>query len=141
MVNHLSHKFCNRAIVLSNSCLPICLQVFDQGYSRVPIYEKTRDNVVGLLLVKTLITVNMSDRKPIRSIISSLLTPRFCLKVTPLYTALNQFFIVKSECDVMWCNMVSSIPYIAHLFFVHDTYPNRGKVRSHVCCCYFTLCT
>ena len=61
------------------------------------MYEGTRDNVVGLLLVKLLIRTDICEKKTLRSLISYLLTPRFCLKVTPLYTALNQFFIVKSE--------------------------------------------
>ena len=61
------------------------------------MYEETRDNVIGLLLVKMLIRTDICEKKTIRSMVSSLLTPRFCLKVTPLYTALNQFFIVKSE--------------------------------------------
>ena len=60
------------------------------------MYEETRDNVIGLLLVKMLIRTDIYE-KTIRSLVSSLLTPKFCLKVTPLYTALNQFFIVKSE--------------------------------------------
>ena len=61
------------------------------------MYEGTRDIVVGLLLVKMLIRTDIGEKKTIRSLRSHLLTPRFCLKVTPLYTALNQFFIVKSE--------------------------------------------
>ena len=75
----------------------VIVQIYDQGYSRVPVYESTRDNVVGLLLVKMLIRTDVCEKKTIRSMVSSLLAPRFCLKVTPLYTALNQFFIVKSK--------------------------------------------
>jgi len=80
--------------------MSVILQIYEQGYSRIPIYEGTRDNVVGLLLVKTLIRTDMCEKRSIRSLVPSLLTPRFCLKVTPLYTALNQFFIVKSELKV-----------------------------------------
>ena len=61
------------------------------------MYEGKRDNVIGLLLVKMLIRTDICEKKTIRSLLASLLTPRFCLKVTPLYTALNQFFIVKSK--------------------------------------------
>ena len=61
------------------------------------MYEGKKDNVIGLLLVKMLIRMDICERKSLRSLVPSLLTPRFCLKVTPLYTALNQFFIVKSE--------------------------------------------
>ena len=79
------------------NCYHLNAQIYDQGYSRIPVYEGTRDNVIGLLLVKILIRTDICEKKTIRSLVSSLLTPRFCLKVTPLYTALNQFFIVKSE--------------------------------------------
>ena len=53
--------------------------------------------MIGLLLVKMLIRTDMCEKKSVRALVPSLLTPRFCLKVTPLYTALNQFFIVKSK--------------------------------------------
>ena len=78
------------------NCSLLNVQIYDQGYSRIPVYEETRDNVIGLLLVKMLIRTDICE-KTIRSLVSSLLIPKFCLKVTPLYTALNQFFIVKSE--------------------------------------------
>ena len=61
------------------------------------MYDGTKDNVIGLLLVKMLIRTDICEKKSIRALVPSLLTPRFCLKGTPLYTALNQFFIVKSE--------------------------------------------
>ena len=79
------------------NCSLLNVQIYDQGYSRIPVYEQTRDNVIGLLLVKMLIRTDICEKKTIRSLVASLLTPKFCLKVTPLYTALNQFFIVKSE--------------------------------------------
>ena len=74
------------------------VQIYEQGYSRIPVYEGTKDNVIGVLLVKMLIRTDICEKKSLRALVPSLLTPRFCLKVTPLYTALNQFFIVKSEC-------------------------------------------
>ena len=90
----LMHMFHSHEIL---NCSLLNVQIYDQGYSRIPVYEQTRDNVIGLLLVKMLIRTDICEKKTIRSLVASLLTPKFCLKVTPLYTALNQFFIVKSE--------------------------------------------
>jgi CBS domain containing-hemolysin-like protein len=39
-----------------------------EGYSRIPIYDGTPQNVKKVLLVKTLITVNPEDRISIRSV-------------------------------------------------------------------------
>jgi len=36
-----------------------CLKdIYDSGYSRIPIYENMRDNIVGILMVRDLILIN-----------------------------------------------------------------------------------
>lgn len=44
-------------------------QVFKTGYSRIPIYEVSPHNVIGLLFVKDLIFIDPEDEVPIRSFI------------------------------------------------------------------------
>jgi metal transporter CNNM len=44
-------------------------KIFKTGYSRIPIYEIQRSNVVGILLVKDLIFIDPEDEVPIRSFI------------------------------------------------------------------------
>lgn len=39
------------------------------GYSRIPVFDKSRDNVIGLLFVKDLIFVDPDDETPIRNFI------------------------------------------------------------------------
>ncbi|KAG7347168.1 membrane protein [Nitzschia inconspicua] len=43
--------------------------IFKTGYSRIPIYEISKSNVVGILLVKDLIFIDPEDEIPIRSFI------------------------------------------------------------------------
>jgi metal transporter CNNM len=44
-------------------------KIFKTGYSRIPIYEVSRNNVIGLLFVKDLIFLDPEDEVPIRSFI------------------------------------------------------------------------
>lgn len=46
------------------------LKILRSGHSRIPLYEKTTNNIVCLLLVKQLVLVNPDDHLPIRSLIS-----------------------------------------------------------------------
>jgi metal transporter CNNM len=43
--------------------------IFKTGYSRVPVYEVSRNNIIGLLLVKDLIFVDPEDDTPVRSFV------------------------------------------------------------------------
>ena len=36
-------------------------QIYEQGYSRIPIYEDSPDNIVGLLMTRDLILANIDD--------------------------------------------------------------------------------
>mmetsp|Transcript_21978 Transcript_21978/g.54291 ORF Transcript_21978/g.54291 Transcript_21978/m.54291 type:complete len:701 (+) Transcript_21978:50-2152(+) len=44
-------------------------EVFKTGYSRIPVYEISRHNIIGLLFVKDLIFIDPEDEVPIRSFI------------------------------------------------------------------------
>lgn len=44
-------------------------KIFKTGFSRIPIYEITKDNVIGLLFVKDLIFLDPDDEIPIRSFV------------------------------------------------------------------------
>ena len=42
--------------------------ILAQGYSRIPVYENSKHNVCGLLLVKKLIVINSTDKRTVRSL-------------------------------------------------------------------------
>ena len=44
-------------------------KIFKTGYSRIPIFEISRDNIVGILFVKDLIFLDPEDNVPVRSFI------------------------------------------------------------------------
>lgn len=43
--------------------------IFKTGYSRIPVYEVSKNNVIGLLFVKDLIFIDPEDETPIRSFV------------------------------------------------------------------------
>ena len=45
-------------------------EVLSQGFSRIPVYEGERSNIVGLLLAKDLIILNPDDNTPLAAILS-----------------------------------------------------------------------
>ncbi|XP_042394082.1 DUF21 domain-containing protein At2g14520-like [Zingiber officinale] len=63
--------------------------IMTKGHSRVPIYSGSPTNIIGLILVKNLITCRPEDEVPIRNV-----TIRWIPRVfgdDPLYDILNQF--------------------------------------------------
>ena len=46
------------------------LDIYKSGYTRIPVYEKSRDNVVGILYAKDLILVDPSDEVEVRTILA-----------------------------------------------------------------------
>ena len=67
------------------------------GHSRVPIFEGSRDNVCGMLLVKRLIHLDPRDRTLITSLEGAHSPPPSCLTTMPLYDLLNHFQTGRSE--------------------------------------------
>ncbi|GJN23761.1 hypothetical protein PR202_gb11439 [Eleusine coracana subsp. coracana] len=43
-------------------------EVLEKGHSRVPVYYEKKTNVIGLILVKNLLSVNADDEVPIKSV-------------------------------------------------------------------------
>lgn len=70
----------------------VLLLVFQSGHSRVPVYDKTRDNIIGVLFAKDLILLDPEDSVPIKTVL--LFFNRTVLLVfhdTPLNVMLNIF--------------------------------------------------
>ncbi|CAH0518679.1 unnamed protein product [Peronospora belbahrii] len=63
--------------------------VLASGHSRIPVYEKHKSNIVGLLLVKKLIVLDPDDRRPIRDLI--LRKPILVSPKESCYSILNEF--------------------------------------------------
>ncbi|XP_045198084.2 uncharacterized protein LOC123552470 [Mercenaria mercenaria] len=68
-------------------------EIIEQTHSRIPVYDGQQDNVVALLLVKTLIKLDPDDATPIRSLVEDG-TGRPVLHTNtdkPLFDLLNEF--------------------------------------------------
>ncbi|RLN58959.1 hypothetical protein BBJ28_00016460 [Nothophytophthora sp. Chile5] len=63
--------------------------VLASGHSRIPVYEKHKSNIVGLLLVKKLIVLDPDDRRPIRDLV--LRKPILVSPTESCYSILNEF--------------------------------------------------
>ncbi|CAI5733798.1 unnamed protein product [Peronospora destructor] len=63
--------------------------ILASGHSRIPVFEKHRSNIVGLLLVKKLIVLDPDDRRPIRDLI--LRKPILVSPEESCYSILNEF--------------------------------------------------
>uniref|UniRef100_A0A0E0KHC4 CNNM transmembrane domain-containing protein n=1 Tax=Oryza punctata TaxID=4537 RepID=A0A0E0KHC4_ORYPU len=64
-------------------------KVLDKGHSRVPVYYEKKTNIIGLILVKNLLSINPDDEIPIKRV-----TIRKIPRVSedmPLYDILNEF--------------------------------------------------
>lgn len=73
--------------------LDVLKQILETGHSRVPIYDGERENIVGILLVKTLISVR--EPVPVKDLpLRPILTVPFS---TPLFDVLNLFQTGKSH--------------------------------------------
>lgn len=59
------------------------------GHSRIPVYERHKSNIVGLLLVKKLIVLDPDDRRPIRDLM--LRKPILVSPKESCYAILNEF--------------------------------------------------
>mmetsp|Transcript_4906 Transcript_4906/g.7270 ORF Transcript_4906/g.7270 Transcript_4906/m.7270 type:complete len:516 (+) Transcript_4906:3-1550(+) len=47
---------------------PVLQKILNQGHSRIPVFRDIRSNVIGLLLVKSLILIDPDDGVPIKSL-------------------------------------------------------------------------
>lgn len=74
-------------------------KIIDAGNSRIPIYDGSRNNLVGLLLVKTIITLDPNDAVPIKNVMRTTLH-KFG-PTEPLYNILNACQTGKSHMCVV----------------------------------------
>ncbi|KAK9163594.1 hypothetical protein Syun_004496 [Stephania yunnanensis] len=63
--------------------------ILDRGHSRVPVYYEQPTNIIGLILVKNLLTINPDDEEPVKSATIRRI-PRVPENI-PLYDILNEF--------------------------------------------------
>lgn len=63
--------------------------ILDNGHSRVPVYYEQRTNIIGVILVKNLLTVHPEDELPVKSV-TIRKVPRVP-ETMPLYDILNEF--------------------------------------------------
>ena len=73
------------------------MQISRKGHSRVPVYSGERENIVGVLFVKSLVMLDPDDNTPIRDIyrVGSFLTSSTS---EPLFELLDKFQTGKSKC-------------------------------------------
>ncbi|RGB32113.1 hypothetical protein C1646_763297 [Rhizophagus diaphanus] len=75
-------------------------EIYTTGHSRIPVYEGSRDNILGVLLVKSLIMHNPDDSKPLKDCkINSIPTVE---AETPLFDILNTFQEGKSHMSLVF---------------------------------------
>ena len=48
----------------------IMLQIYKSGYTRIPVYEGDRNNIVGLLYTKDLILIDPADKIILRNLVA-----------------------------------------------------------------------
>ncbi|XAR73017.1 hypothetical protein NMG60_11019860 [Bertholletia excelsa] len=63
--------------------------ILEKGHSRVPVYYEQTTNIIGVILVKNLLTIHPEDELPVKSVIIRRI-PRV-LETMPLYDILNEF--------------------------------------------------
>ncbi|KAH6833221.1 CBS domain protein [Perilla frutescens var. hirtella] len=63
--------------------------ILEKGHSRVPVYYEQPTNIIGLVLVKNLLTIHPEDEVPVKSVTIRRI-PRVA-ETLPLYDILNEF--------------------------------------------------
>ncbi|XP_061336386.1 DUF21 domain-containing protein At2g14520-like isoform X1 [Gastrolobium bilobum] len=79
-------------------------EILENGHSRVPVYYEQPTNIIGLVLVKNLLTIHPEDETPVKSVTIRRI-PRVPESM-PLYDILNEFqkghshmAVVVRQCD------------------------------------------
>ncbi|XP_010547933.1 PREDICTED: DUF21 domain-containing protein At2g14520-like [Tarenaya hassleriana] len=78
--------------------------ILEKGHSRVPVYYEQTTNIIGLVLVKNLLTINPDEEIPVKNVTIRRI-PRVP-EILPLYDILNEFqkghshmAVVVRQCD------------------------------------------
>ncbi|KAG8389373.1 hypothetical protein BUALT_Bualt02G0222500 [Buddleja alternifolia] len=78
-----------REVKMSSSMMEAIGRILARGHSRIPVYSENPKNIIGLLLVKSLLTVRAETETPV-SAVSIRRIPRVPADM-PLYDILNEF--------------------------------------------------
>ncbi|GKV23783.1 hypothetical protein SLEP1_g33479 [Rubroshorea leprosula] len=86
--------------------------ILEKGHSRVPVYYEQPTNIIGLILVKNLLTIHPEDEVPVKNITIRRI-PRV-LETLPLYDILNEFQKGHSHLAVVveQCNKTEQQPSV-----------------------------
>lgn len=81
--------------------------ILEKGHSRIPLYDKSPDNIICTLLVKQLLLVDPAEKLPIRSLIASRKRRRVvpvieCSQNTLIADMLNEFQTGQSHLGVVY---------------------------------------
>eukprot|EP00475_Leptophrys_vorax_P009052 TRINITY_DN1593_c3_g1_i2.p1 TRINITY_DN1593_c3_g1~~TRINITY_DN1593_c3_g1_i2.p1 ORF type:complete len:550 (-),score=168.20 TRINITY_DN1593_c3_g1_i2:100-1749(-) len=74
-------------------------RILAAGFSRIPVFSGSRNNVVGLILVKRLIVIDPDEERPLKSL--ALRRPLFIEPDVPLFHMLNLFQEGKSHLAIV----------------------------------------
>lgn len=76
----------------------VMLEIYKSGYTRIPIYENDRQNVMGILYTKDLILLDAEDELEIRSVLAfhGMNQAKLISDTTLLHEVLNIF---KASCE------------------------------------------
>ncbi|KAI4367538.1 hypothetical protein MLD38_023267 [Melastoma candidum] len=96
--------------------------ILEKGHSRVPVYYEQPTNIIGLILVKNLLSIHPEDEVPVKSVTIRRI-PRVP-ETMPLYEILNEFQKGHSHMAVVvrWSNKTSQEPA--------NSSPSNGTVRD-----------
>ncbi|XP_013401397.1 DUF21 domain-containing protein At4g33700 [Lingula anatina] len=78
-------------------------KILTASHSRVPVYDGDKKNIIGVLLVKTLITLDPDDKVPIQSLknTKSWRDVHYIEETKPLYDLLNEYQLGKAHLSVV----------------------------------------
>ncbi|XP_013411006.1 DUF21 domain-containing protein At1g47330 [Lingula anatina] len=78
-------------------------KILTASHSRVPVYDGDKENIIGVLLVKTLITLDPDDKVPIQSLknTKSWRDVHYIEETKPLYDLLNEYQLGKAHLSVV----------------------------------------
>ncbi|WZY84487.1 DUF21 domain-containing protein At2g14520 isoform X1 [Brassica napus] len=85
--------------------------ILEKGHSRVPVYYEQRTNIIGLVLVKNLLTINPDDETQVKNVTIRRI-PRVP-ETLPLYDILNEFQKGHSHMAVVvrqCCDKIHTLP-------------------------------
>ncbi|CAN6821066.1 unnamed protein product [Brassica oleracea] len=85
--------------------------ILEKGHSRVPVYYEQRTNIIGLVLVKNLLTINPDDETQVKNVTVRRI-PRVP-ETLPLYDILNEFQKGHSHMAVVvrqCCDKIHTLP-------------------------------